>query len=227
MGNANVRAHFDSQAPAWSKYYEANGSMQNRPERFVKALESRLTSGQAVLDFGCGTGQITRAIAKRAWRVTGCDVSDRMLEQARAVTDSNRVNWVKVAETGGDNLPFSDASFDAVIASSVFEYLDDPSGTLGEIFRVLRVGGWALITVPDMRHPKRTLEHTMSIILRFAPTRILLKLISREYSADYLSLSINRFGIDAWQDMFKVVGLVPETDIECVDPLALIVAQRV
>ena len=186
MGNANVRAHFDSRAPTWGKYYEANGPMQNRPERFVKALESRLTSGQAVLDFGCGTGQITRAIAKRAWRVTGCDVSDRMLEQARAATDSNRVNWVKIAETDGNNLPFSDASFDAVIASSVFEYLDDPSGTLGEIFRVLRVGGWALITVPDMRHPKRTLEHMTSIILRFTPARILLKLKSQKYYAQSL-----------------------------------------
>ena len=55
-------------------------------------------------------------------------------------------------------LPFESASFDAIIASSLLEYVDDPEAVLRECGRLLRPGGVVLCTVPDVRHPVRWLE---------------------------------------------------------------------
>ena len=50
------------------------------------------------------------------------------------------------------------ATFDAVVAASVLEYVDSPAAVLGECARVLRPGGVMLCTVPDLAHPVRWLE---------------------------------------------------------------------
>jgi SAM-dependent methyltransferase len=55
-------------------------------------------------------------------------------------------------------LPFPAGSFDAVVASSVLEYVADPAVSLGECARVLAAGGVLVCTVPDVRHPVRWLE---------------------------------------------------------------------
>jgi len=65
-----------------------------------------------------------------------------MLARARAKAGP-RADWV-----GGDVtlLPFSDASFHGVVSTSSLHYWPDPPGALAEIRRVLRRGGWLVVT---------------------------------------------------------------------------------
>jgi len=104
-----------------------------------------LSSGERVLDVGCGSGVVTRAIAQRVapgGNVIGVDSSPALLAVAREHADAldleGRIEW-RVADCR--TLPFADASFDAVIAATVLAHVPGAVDALGEMVRVTRPGG--------------------------------------------------------------------------------------
>jgi ubiquinone/menaquinone biosynthesis C-methylase UbiE len=92
-----------------------------------------------VLEVGVGTG---RNLEYYPWdvRVTGIDISERMLERARRraqrLSRNAMLRWADVEE-----LPFDDASFDTVTATCVFCSVGDPVRGLREVCRVVKAGG--------------------------------------------------------------------------------------
>jgi demethylmenaquinone methyltransferase / 2-methoxy-6-polyprenyl-1,4-benzoquinol methylase len=100
------------------------------------AAESVVSSGAEVLDACCGTGDLALAAERVGGRVTGVDFSDRMLERARA--KSQTVEWVLADVTA---LPFSDDHFDAVTVGFGIRNVPDLEAGLAELARVLRPGG--------------------------------------------------------------------------------------
>lgn len=97
--------------------------------------------GRDVLDAGCGTGYLTRKLARRGARVVGVDLSDRMVEIARghAPDLDVRVDSISRLETIGDG------EFDVVVANYVLMDVPDLGGTAAAFFRVLRDGGKAVV----------------------------------------------------------------------------------
>ncbi|WP_377641342.1 class I SAM-dependent methyltransferase [Oryzobacter terrae] len=104
-------------------------------------------SGRRVLDAGCGSGPLTESLRDRGALVTGVDVSAAMVDLARERLGDDAD--LRVADLAAP-LPFPDASFDDVVASLVLHYLEDWSGPLAELRRVLRPGGRLLLCV---NHP--------------------------------------------------------------------------
>lgn len=104
-----------------------------------------------ILDLGCGTGASSRALAKtfRGSRVTGVDVSGRMLAEARR----RRSRFARVAEVRADarRLPFRAGAFDLVVANMLLPWIDDLRPLFAGIARVLRKEGLFLFTTlgPD------------------------------------------------------------------------------
>lgn len=94
-------------------------------------------AGDRVLDVGCGTGQLTVALASVAGasNVAAIDPSASVVEVCAARVPEADVR-VGVAEA----LPFADASFDAVLAQLVVNLTDDPPAAVGEMVRVARPG---------------------------------------------------------------------------------------
>ena len=106
-----------------------------------------------------------------AWlRVTGCDISAEMLARAAAGDPGGAVEWVEL-DPRWQRLPFESATFDAVVAASVLEYVDEPAAVLRECARVLRPGGIVLCTVPDLTHPVRWLEWLAGLAARLPLAR--------------------------------------------------------
>lgn len=110
-----------------------------------------LKEGETVLDAGCGLGfDAFRMAAKvgRTGQVIGVDLSERFIAIAEAKVKGT---GLPVSFRTGDvqNLPFPDASFDAVRIQTTLQLLNNPGQVLDELIRVLRPGGRLLAIEPD------------------------------------------------------------------------------
>jgi 2-polyprenyl-6-hydroxyphenyl methylase/3-demethylubiquinone-9 3-methyltransferase len=93
-----------------------------------------------VLDLGCAGGFMAEAMATRGANVTGIDPAAEAIAAARSHA---RASGLRIAyDIGvGEELPYADASFDAVICVDVLEHVRDLGRVLAEVARVLRPGG--------------------------------------------------------------------------------------
>ena len=103
--------------------------------------EVRFPQDARVLDVGCGTGVLTRVLAR--WpavrSVIGVDPAPALLEKARvAAADLPNVSF---QEGDGRSLPFDGEMFDVVTSDSMLSHVPGPERAIGEAFRVLRAGG--------------------------------------------------------------------------------------
>ncbi|MCG7596723.1 class I SAM-dependent methyltransferase [Mycobacterium sp. PSTR-4-N] len=100
-----------------------------------------------IADIGCGTGILADRIAREVQgaRVTGVDMSDGMLAEARR--RSSAVQWVRAP---AEQLPFADGSLDAVVSTSAFHWFNQPAA-LREFHRVLAPGGVAAVATLSPR----------------------------------------------------------------------------
>lgn len=103
-------------------------------------LRTRPVHGRT-LDLGCGTGA-NSAVVTRCGPVTGCDMSPLALRFARAAS-----GYEQLLIADGTRLPFASEAFDWLFATDILEHMDDVSAC-SELYRVLRAGGRAIITVP-------------------------------------------------------------------------------
>jgi SAM-dependent methyltransferase len=113
-----------------------------------------IRSGQRVLDVGCGPGPLTTALAELlgAESVVAIDPSEAFVKACRA-----RVPGADVRVGAGEQLPFADDKFDAVLAQLVVQLMDDRYAGVREMARVARPGGvlaacvWDSTTMPVLR----------------------------------------------------------------------------
>lgn len=94
--------------------------------------------GDAVLDIGCGTGNVSITAARRGATVTGIDITPSMLERARErveVAGIEDVDWRTGTATA---LPFEDDAFDVVLSCLGHMYADPPDAAAAELVRVAR-----------------------------------------------------------------------------------------
>lgn len=122
---------------AWWQQGFTEGADPEYVEQILPLADAWLTGYDRVLDLGCGEGQIARRRAAAGTRsVTGVDRSHNQI--AEAVRRGGGPRYL-VADAA--DLPFATGSFDAVVASLVFEHLDRLDDALAEVARMLASGG--------------------------------------------------------------------------------------
>jgi ubiquinone/menaquinone biosynthesis C-methylase UbiE len=111
-------------------------------------------SGKVVLDYGCGPGYLTKyLIDNGAVSVTGIDVSDGEIEQARARAEQDGVqDRTRFEVADAHRTDFPDNSFDLIVGDSILHHLD-LRVALAEIRRILRPGGRAVFMEPMWHNP--------------------------------------------------------------------------
>lgn len=103
-------------------------------------LSQRVPRGSRVLDVGCGTGALLRALGPRLGAGVGLDASGAMIDHARRRGGPG----LRFEAVAGPRVPLPDASVDVVTSLLSWRYLDwDP--LLAELVRVLRPGGRILV----------------------------------------------------------------------------------
>lgn len=108
---------------------------------------SFMESTDIVLDAACGTGAFACAIAHEVEFVAACDLSTKMLAQARAKVKKLGIDNIGFAASDITALDFDDDTFDAAIAGNVLHLLDDPQAAIDDLVRVVKPGG--IIVAPN------------------------------------------------------------------------------
>jgi SAM-dependent methyltransferase len=106
---------------------------------------------RAALDFGCGLGRVTRALAGRFERCEAVDVSQRMVEHARRL-NGDLENCTFQASDKSDLSYFEARAFDLVYSSFVLQHLPSrelAAGYIREFLRVVRPDGLVVFQMPD------------------------------------------------------------------------------
>ena len=151
--------------PLPSEIYDRDYFLSDRCEGFDRFAEDRglsplkrrelelleVAPGQAVLDAGCGRGEVLLACAQRGASVTGVDYAEAAVELSRETLAGIEAADVRRGDV--TNLEFADASFDRVLFGDVIEHLDreQADAALREFHRILRPGGKVVVhTAPNL-----------------------------------------------------------------------------
>lgn len=144
-----VASVFDGVA---SHYDIMNDAMSLGMHRLWKKMAIdllKLRAGERILDLAAGSGDLTRAIAKRVGKtgkVVSSDINPNMLEKAREkCLDTGVFNHIEFVIADAQALPFDDHTFDAVTIGFGLRNVPEPEKALKEMARVLKPGGRALV----------------------------------------------------------------------------------
>jgi demethylmenaquinone methyltransferase / 2-methoxy-6-polyprenyl-1,4-benzoquinol methylase len=112
--------------------------------RWRRAMIGRVApaAGQTVLDVASGTAGVALQMAARGATVVGVDLTEQMLRQGQHnVAGSAAGDRIRLVAGRAEQLPFGDASFDALTFTYLLRYVLDPEATLRELARVVKPGG--------------------------------------------------------------------------------------
>lgn len=157
------QAFFSSAAGRWDKLRRELFGERADLLGLLALLDPQWTVG----DLGCGTGQITEAVAPHVRRVLAVESSPAMLEAARARLGSTP----NVELRQGDllALPVDDGALDVALLYLVLHHMPDPPRVLAEAARALVPGG-RLLVVDMQRHERREYQQQMGHVwLGFEP----------------------------------------------------------
>ncbi len=128
-----------------------------RPGRVAAVHALPLERGNRVLEVGVGTG-LSLATYPRGTEITGIDISEPMLRQARERAAETPDRAISIRRMDAQMMGFADDTFDHVLAPYVISVVPDPERVMAEISRVCRPGG-SVVVVNHFVHEDRLLRY--------------------------------------------------------------------
>ena len=146
----DIARRWDLTAEAWDERMGENGDWFSRYLLYPAILKLvGDTAGKRVLDAGCGTGCLSRALARKGAIVIGIDVSARLIAKAYRYEEETLLG---ISYVQGDlaNMPLQSLVFDHIICNMVIQDLPNPQAVLCSFAPMLSGDGKLLIS---LRHP--------------------------------------------------------------------------
>ena len=118
------------------------------PERF-NYFSKFIKQGDKILDIGCYDGYMLYILSKLISNVEyyGIDISEKCVSAAIENTKGLK-NIISIKQAYIENIPYNDNSFNIVIISQVIEHLKQPEIALQEALRVVKDGGFLIVSTP-------------------------------------------------------------------------------
>jgi len=158
MDKKIIHDHFSKTADVWrDRIYKPQNQQrafeyfdkQYRFDYVTEMIPKANISRSHALDVGCGAGQMVPVLIEKGYEVHALDVSKEMVNLTKQLADSKKITAdVKIGDC--ENLDFPDNYFDVYVAMGVIEYMDDDLPMLKEIYRVLKPGGIAIVTIRNI-----------------------------------------------------------------------------
>lgn len=145
----------------YAPYYEKDHAYLDSFERSELFELMGDVQGLEVLDVGCGTGRMVENLKKFGAKVTGVDVSEKMLAIAK-----KRFSTSEFVLGDIEDLPFEDESFDMVVATFVIVHLAALQRAFDEVYRVLKPGGVFLLSNINQRKAPKLKVEKEEILIR-------------------------------------------------------------
>jgi SAM-dependent methyltransferase len=171
-------------------------------------LRPSTNNAAALLEIGCGHGEVLREARQRGFRISGLEVS------AHAAAAANQLLGESAVRAGAlENTDFSGCSFDAILAADVIEHLRDPLAFLIRIRALLAPNGVLLLITPSLASWTRRLlgrhwmEYKVEHLFYFSPASmrqileragfgdIAIRPNRKVVTSDYLSQHFDRFRV--------------------------------
>jgi 2-polyprenyl-3-methyl-5-hydroxy-6-metoxy-1,4-benzoquinol methylase len=174
-----VNDYFESSSTYWKDIYFDNRLLPTiYQDRHNTALgwirELALRPNARILEVGCGAGLVTIALARKGHTVDALDATPVMLHITRNDAIEQGVqDRIRILSGDVHALPFKERTFDLVIAIGVIPWLHSERMALQEMQRVLKPGGYLLVTADNNARLSRILDPVSSPLL--APFRLAAK----------------------------------------------------
>ncbi|NDJ84913.1 MAG: class I SAM-dependent methyltransferase [Chloroflexi bacterium] len=137
-----------------------------------ETIAQQVGPGKQVLEIGVGTGRIAYPIAAAGCKVTGFDISMKMLNETSLNRQSGTTGNITLLRSDMHHMPFRDSGFDAVMAVHVLHLTKDPRRVLEEIARVLAANG-VFVQGNDWIDPQSVVgllrDHLRVLAIKHAP----------------------------------------------------------
>lgn len=144
-----------NEADLWKEMYQNPTSafhyhmVLRRNHAFQKV--SQQPTGNKILDLGCGAGPLLGPLNDSSFDVIGMDISYDMLINATKSSENTQIPPL-VLQGNSEALPFPDSHFDVVVSLGMFGYVENVTGALDEIRRILKPGGLFIFSVRNRFH---------------------------------------------------------------------------
>jgi ubiquinone/menaquinone biosynthesis C-methylase UbiE len=204
----------------YERYWKKNGSLgkddnvtgtpphwQEKDLRRILNCLPDIPAGR-ILDVGCGGGYFTHAISGLGSprEVFGIDISENAIQQARS--DYPGINF-SVGEI--TSLEFQEEFFEAIFAIEVLEHIMDVGLALKELNRVLKKGGYLVITTTDFNLLKRVLIALFFFDKYFYPTNPHIRFFDKNTLSSILEK--NGFSVFRYKWHGSYFGIMPKGQI--------------
>lgn len=218
MNDTETIRYFDRLAGQWTERYARSEHFRRRLETVLAWVESE-PPGCSILDFGCGSGVMVRALVERGFSVTGVDGSSGMIAAAQQHLRSapERYHLEGVAGEAYDGI-YARHTYHGVLCVAVLEYVRDSEALLDRMAALTDVGGFLILSVPNRTSLLRKVEW----FLHQHPTLQKGAAAFAGFAGDsYLHLQTQQFTRNAIDSPLRELGFVLEEIRYLVSPSAL------
>ena len=176
----------------WERYYHrmclpphAGGTLYGLDHKIfldylIEELERLKKTDLKILDYGCGTGALSIALADKGYQLEGFDLSDKGIEIAqKAAKKAGVENKTNFVVSNAQFLPYRDETFDLVIGKAVLHHTIKYDGTDRELYRILKKGGKAVFIEGAAGNPLIAAIRYFTIRKALGDTPLDLKRIAR------------------------------------------------
>ena len=136
-----------------SFYERYNKNAVHRIDHIKDVVKFILPEGDNLLDIGCSVGNLMLIAKDKYEKIYGIDISEVALSKAKKLGYKT-----KKVDLERDKIPFENDFFDCVVCLEVIEHVMDPEKLLLEIKRVMKRGGIAIISTPNIRFLKNVYD---------------------------------------------------------------------